>query len=109
METSIKGYISSVVFIDVSELNRQFIYGMVESPHLSHWWSIKRMVNGAIERVDTENLLVYTRGGMYKVDALPTPISLSVEQLLMVKQGVPPSCFKEVNEKHQNSDVKRPY
>jgi hypothetical protein len=99
MVTSIKGSISSVMFIEVSELNSQFIYGMVESPYLSHWWSRRRMIKGAIERVDTENLLVYTHSGIYKVDALPESISLNAEQFLMVKQGISPSCFIEVNTK----------
>ena len=93
--TPITDVIGSVKLIEVSELNMQFIYGTVERDRLGRWSPGNWMVSSAIERIDTENLLVYTQNSIYKVNALPSPISLSVEQFFMVRQGVSPSFFKE--------------
>jgi len=92
--TPITGVIRSVKLIEVSELERQFIYGTVERDRLGRWSPGNWMVSSAIERIDTENLLVYTQNSIYKVDALPSPISLSAEQFFMVRQGVPPHRIK---------------
>ncbi len=95
MKTAITGVIRGVKLIEVNELNLQFIYGTVERDHLGRWGPGNWMVRTGIERIDTENLLVYTQNSIYRVNALPSPISLSVEQFYMVRQGVSPSTFKE--------------
>ena len=92
--TPITGVIRSVKLIEESELNMKFIYGTVERASLGRWSPGNWMVSSAIERIDTENLLVYTQNSLYKVNALPTPISLSAEQFFMVRRGVPPHRIK---------------
>jgi hypothetical protein len=80
--------------IEVSELEMQFIYGTVEHDRLGRWQPGNWMVSSPIAKIDTENLIVYTHNSIYKVNALPSPISLTADQFFMVKQGVPPDCIK---------------
>jgi hypothetical protein len=88
--------------IEVSELEMQFIYGTVEHDRLGRWQPGNWMVSSPIAKIDTENLIVYTHNSIYKVNALPSPISLTADQFFMVKQGVPPDCIKATYEKLQN-------
>ncbi|MEY8216118.1 MAG: hypothetical protein RPR97_16740 [Colwellia sp.] len=80
--------------IEVSELEMQFIYGTVEHDRLDRWQPGNWMVSSPIAKIDTENLIVYTHNSIYKVNVLPSPISLTADQFFMVKQGVPPDCIK---------------
>ncbi|UUO22035.1 hypothetical protein FGD67_01600 [Colwellia sp. M166] len=91
MKTSITGIIKHVELIEVNELNLQFIYGTVESDRLGRWQPGNWMVSSPIERIDAENLLVHTLNSLYKVDVLPSSISLTAEQFLLVRQGISPS------------------
>jgi hypothetical protein len=95
METSITGIIKNVQMIEVSEIGMQFIYGTVEHDSLGRWEPEDWMVSSPIERIDIENLLVYTQNSIYKVDLLSEPILLSYEQFLLVRQGLPPDCIKQ--------------
>ena len=92
--TPITCVIRNVKLIEVSELEMQFIYGTVEHDNLGRWGPGNWVVSSAIGRIDTEKLLVYTQNSIYKVNALPPPISLSAEQFLMVRRGVPPAYIK---------------
>ncbi len=92
--TPITGVIRSVKLIEVSELDMQFIYGTVECDRLGRWQPGNWMMSSPIVKIDTEKLLVFTLNSIYKVDVLPSPISLTVDQLFMVRQGVPPDCIK---------------
>ncbi len=94
MKIPITGVIRSVKLIEVSELEMQFIYGTVEHDRLGRWQPGNWMVSSPIAKIDTENLIVYTLNSIYKVDALPSPISLTADQLFMVRQGVAPDCIK---------------
>ena len=91
METSITGIIKNVELIEVIELNLQFIYGTVEHDRLGRWKPNDWMVSSTIERIDAQNLLVYTRNSIYKIDALSSPVLLGAEQFLLVRQGIFPS------------------
>lgn len=94
MKTPITGVIRNVKLMEGSELDRQFIYGTVEYDRLGWWQPDNWMVSSPIAKTDTENLLVYTHNCNYKVNALPSPISLTADQFLMVRQGVSPDCIK---------------
>jgi hypothetical protein len=94
MEIQITGVVRSVKLIEVRELDMQFIYGTVEHDRLDRWRPGYWMVSSPIAKIDTENLIVYTLNSIYKVDALPSPISLTADQLFMVRQGVPLDCIK---------------
>lgn len=104
MEIPITGIIKNVELIEISELNLQFIYGTVERDHVGRWRPGDWMVSSAIERIETESLLVYTRNSIYKIDALSSPVLLSAEQFLLVRQGISPSyILRQVHEEFQNS------
>ncbi len=94
MKTPITVVIRSVMLIEVGKLEVQLIYGTVEHDRLGLWQPGNLMVSSPITKIDTENLIVYTHNSSYKVDALPVPISLTADQLFMVRQGVPPDCIK---------------
>lgn len=94
MKTLISGDIISVKLIEVGELDMQFIHDTVERDRLDLWQPGNWMVSSPIAKIDTENLIVCTLNSIYKVDALPSPISLTTDQLFMVRQGVPPDCIK---------------
>ena len=104
METPLTGIIKNVELIEIIELNLQFIYGTVEHDNLGRWKLNDWMVSSAIERIDTQNLLVYTRNSIYKIDALSSPVLLSAEQFLLVRQGISPSyILGQVHEEFQSS------
>lgn len=63
--------------VEISEPNIQFIYSTVEWDSLERWQPGDLMFSSAIERIDTENLLVHTRNSVYKIDALSFPILLN--------------------------------
>ena len=63
----------------------------VEHDHLGRWKTSDWMVSSTIELIDTQNLLVYTRNSIYKIDALSSPVLLSAEQFLLVRQGISPT------------------
>ena len=94
METLITGIIKNVELIEISELNLQFIYGTVERDHIGRWRPGDWMASSAIARIDTQSMLIYTRNSIYNVDALSSPVLLSAEQFLLVRQGISPSYIK---------------
>ena len=94
MKTLISGSIRSVKLIEEGELEMQFIHDTVERDSLDRWQPGNWMVSSATAQIDTENRLVHTFNSIYKVDALPSPISLTAYQFFMVRQGVPPDCIK---------------
>ena len=91
----ITAIIKDVELIEVIEFNLQFIYGTVEHDNLGRWKPNDWMVSSAIERFDTQNLLIYTLNSIYKIDVIPCSILLTAEQFLLVRQGMSPYCIKE--------------
>jgi len=95
VKTSVTGTIKNVELIYVDNLQLQFIYGIVEDDFCGRWETGDWMVSSFIQQIDTEKLLVHTQNSIYKVDALPTSVSLTMQQFLSVKQGMSPYYIKE--------------
>jgi len=85
--------IKNVDFIFVPELDERFIYGTVIKDVLGRWQPNDWMVSSPIRHIDVDKLIVRTLNSSYHIDRITVDIPMTFEQLLMVRNGIPPTVI----------------
>lgn len=91
MNEQITGTIKNTLLFSVEGI--QFIYGSVVNDRLQRFNSGDWICSSPISKICTEDMVVFTRNSIYKVDTFSDEIKLNIEQFKLVRQGVSPDTF----------------